>query len=70
MASPGLAKFEGGSDLSFGDVAQENSSRITKGRVTRHSTTLRPTDTLFTWNRLFEPRNFKQLGVENLSVAM
>ena len=29
MAIPGLAKFEGAFDLSFGDVARENSSRIT-----------------------------------------
>ena len=28
------------------------------------------TDTLFTQNSLFEPRNFKQLGVENSSFAM
>ena len=29
MAIPGLVKFEGVSDLSFADVARENSSRIT-----------------------------------------
>ena len=42
MAIPGLVKFEGASDLSFADVARENSSRITSGRLTRHRTYPRP----------------------------
>ena len=42
MASPGLAKFEGASDLSFWNVVGENSCRITYGRLTWQRTNLRP----------------------------